>query len=793
MASIRGSVASSRDRPSRDWKAVFSTRPTAWGVSLLGALCCAVWVRVSVFARVFVQGDVLTHDPDAMYHLQRIGQTVQAFPHVPVRDAYLNWPEGAVAPWAQGFDWLAAAWVLLLGGGAGDELRVGQLAACFPVVLGIAVVVLAVGIARQVSPRALPAGQGVLGNLAVVATAWLAALLPRGVMASQLGRVDHHVAEALVMAGLGLSVLWALAEDPARPRTRRTWLIFEGGVAAAVTVAGWLFTGSVLYVAIACGVLIALRLDAARHSGWGPLWGSGFPGLALAALALLGINAGLVPAHGYHFDYRFPDYLQPALHGLLALGCLAAAGVVRWGPGGRTRRQCVAVRAGCLMGIAFAVAALTYPLVGADTLEGLGDWLARSDPWLAGIAEFQPVFPSWALWRPDHWAALYHFNGWVGMLAPIAIPLGLRAVWRGNPQAGRALTGLTLPLVLLSLVQNRFGQALTPYYAVVTGFAFARVAEALAGWAAPALARLRSGLAAAGKPAFVLGALMLVVLAPDRVIREELRWDAVREPTAIEAAALFLRSQPPEPGREGALAAWYYGHTVRVLGQRPVLTAGFGPWTGEEGFEAAQRFMQGTESELIDLMERRRLGHVVTGMRAQIPVSGDSEHRDDRPFVRQATTNHVAINPRHFQNSPLAPLILGGSGMPGIDVGHVQQLRPVYATPWSTQAIGIPIFQLWVYERVEGARIVGRVDPEARVIARTGILLHGERVPYTAWTGADANGDYELVIPLPSGVRSPELSTEPTYLVFVDDTQVGVLSVSEAAVREGSRLQAVFE
>jgi asparagine N-glycosylation enzyme membrane subunit Stt3 len=756
-------------------------------------------VRVSVFSRVFVEGRVLTHDPDALYHLQRIEQTVQAFPRVPVHDAYLNWPEGAVAPWALGFDWLAAAWVLLLGGGGGDEFVVARIAAFFPVVLGVAVVGLAVGIARQVAPRPIqassesPGGLGTPGKLAILATAWLAALLPRGVMASQLGRVDHHVAEAGVMAGLGLGVLWALAEHPARPRSRRSWLAFEAGVAAAVTLAGWLFTGSVLYVAIACGVLIVLRLDAARHCSWRPLWGSGFPGLAVASLALLAINAGLVPAHGHPFDYRYPDYLQPALHGLLALGCLAAAAVVRFGPRGRTRRQRVAVRAGCLLGIGLVAAVLAYPMLGADTLQGLDDWLARSDPWLAGIAEFQPVFPSWAVWRPDHWAALYHFNGWVGMLAPIAIPLGLRAVWRGNPRAGRALTGLTLPLVFLSLVQNRFGQVLTPYYAVVTGFALAWGAEALARRAAPGLARLRSELAAAGKPAFVLGALMLVVLAPDRVILDELRWDAVREPTAIEAAALFLRSHPPEPDREGALAAWYYGHTVRVLGKRPVLTAGFGPWTGVEGFESAQRFMRGTEAELIDLMERRRLGHVVTGMRAQIPAPGDSEWRDDRPFVRQPTTDQVALNPGHFQRSPLASLILGGSGMPGIDVGHVQRLRPVYATPWSTQAIGLPIFQLWVYERVEGARVTGRVRPRARVIARTGILLHGERVPYTAWTDADANGDYELVIPLPTGVRTPELSTEPRYAVFVDDTRVGVLSVSEVAVRNGSRLRVAME
>ena len=48
------------------------------------------------------------------------------------------------------------------------------------------------------------------GLRAMLDTAWLAALLPRGVMTSQLGRVDHHVAEALTLALLGLGSIYLL-------------------------------------------------------------------------------------------------------------------------------------------------------------------------------------------------------------------------------------------------------------------------------------------------------------------------------------------------------------------------------------------------------------------------------------------------------------------------------------------------------------------------------------------------------------------------------------------------------
>jgi asparagine N-glycosylation enzyme membrane subunit Stt3 len=746
------------------------------GIGLLGAVACAVWVRVSGMARVFVGDHVLTHDPDALYHLHRIGQTVESFPRVWVRDAYLNWPGGGPCPWAPGFDWLAAGWVLLWGGGQ-DPARI---AAFFPVVLGVLVVLVATATARFIAPRSRT------GDLAVVCTAWLAALLPRGVMASQLGRVDHHVAEALILSLLGLGVLWALAESPKRPRSLRVWLAFEAVAAAVVVLGGWMFNGSILYAALAAGVLVAVRLGRPRtEGGWGLLWGSGFTALAAASIALLHLNMGLVEAHGYALDFRFPSFLQPALHGLLACGCLAAACLVRWGPdGGSVSRRWLA-RVACLGAACAALVTAVYPLLGREVQAGLVGWLARTDPWLGSIAEFQPLFPSWAVWRLDHWQALYHFNGWIGMLAPLAIPLGLWVAWRDDRRTGVALAGLVLPLVLLTLIQNRFGQVLTPWYAVVAGSAMAWLAGRLVRWT-----NERFGAEGQAPPVFArqgvaLAALLLAVLAPDRVIQQELAWESPRRPTAIEAASLFLRERSVPNDPRGVLAAWYYGHTIRVLGAHPVLTAGFGPWTGVEGFEAAGRFMSGSEAELLALMQARDLRFVVTGMPEPLPGPGVPVVDGEQPFVWQPVSQQVALDRGYFRQRPLSPLIVAGSGMPGIDVPQVSHLRPIFAADWSTRAIGLPIFQLWVYERVEGARVSGRVRPGARVIARNTIHVNGESVPYTAWGVADADGRYEFVIPLPSGVDAPELSTGPAYSVFVDDEAVGSLVVTEAAVLEG--------
>ena len=171
-----------------------------WAGGLFGIAALAVWARLTVLPQVFVEGLVLPPFPDVHYHVRRIWQTLEQFPHVPVFDAQLNWPEGGPCPWPPGFDWLGAVFVKLLGG-AGDPERAAHTVAFFPVILGVLVVFVTIWLARQLVPRGRPA------DAEILVAGVLAAVLPQAVVVSQLGSVDHHVAEALAMALLGGWVL----------------------------------------------------------------------------------------------------------------------------------------------------------------------------------------------------------------------------------------------------------------------------------------------------------------------------------------------------------------------------------------------------------------------------------------------------------------------------------------------------------------------------------------------------------------------------------------------------------
>ena len=372
---------------------------------LLCVLCLALWARLTVLPQVFVEGLVLPAFPDAHYHVRRIWQTLEQFPRVPVVDAHLNWPDGGPCPWPPGFDWLGAVFVGLLGG-AGDADRAAHTAAFFPIFLGLLVVVATVWVARQLCPP------GRSGDAQVLVAGVLAAVLPQAVVVSRLGSVDHHVAEVLSMALLGGWLLWAARSEE---RPRRSWIRFE--------LRRGRHRGVRRHGLQRVDPLCRHRLRAvdgappassrpgsperlARSARRTPV-----PVCCSAPARRRCSRSGLAPRHQPRAGRRTREALG------LSLPELSAAAPAR-----RRRRRVLrsggrveallsrtnAVRA--LRARTGALAALVVLAVAAGTLfvptrPASCRWAhavaLRSDPWLAGINEFQPLFPSWALWRAE--------------------------------------------------------------------------------------------------------------------------------------------------------------------------------------------------------------------------------------------------------------------------------------------------------------------------------------------------------------------------------------------------------
>lgn len=741
-------------------ESAFDMRRTILWLALLGAL--AVWARVSTHQTVFVQGEVLPFDGDSAYHLRRILATLEHFPDVPARDPYLNWPRGAYCPWAPGFDFLAACWVFL-SGAASDSGRAARAACLFPVLIGVAVVWATFLVTRRLAAER-QAGSGIAGAAGI-----LVALIPQSIDASGIGCGDLHGAEALAMALLGwwgLSALNASEEERASLGSRA--VRFEAAGALLAAAAFFVFAGAILYV----GIAVMLVVGAAAARGTPPtrrasvLLGSGAPALAAAALLVALLYTPSIREHGRAYSFQVPSYLQAILLLGTAAACASAAAARLLIRANRITPGVIACRiALVLLGSALAAGLLVAAAPGAAqaALAGLTGWLGRRDPWIAGIREFQPIFLEHSPLSRAAVARLDELFGALGPAAFLVLPIGLYAILRGNRRDGVLFLVWTAAVTALTIWQSRFARLFVVNLAVVAAFSF----HALLG----ALARRRA------LPGGVVVAAAAVFAIADPRLRAHLAVAPPRTPTALESAALFLRDHAPpvEPGaRSGVLADWDFGHSVLWLARRPVVASGFGPYgDAEDGFADAENAPLGSEEALLEIMDRRDLGYLIGGASTFL----------GRVMGPKGTG---IVDADYLRATPLATLWVAGSGLPEAGVPQIAHLSALFASPQTFPAGGQAIPWLWVYERVPGARLVGRARPGARVVARLELAARGQVFIYAAWADAGENGEYAIVVALPTEAHREGVVTD--YLYRIDDGEGPPhdAAVPESAVREGS-------
>jgi hypothetical protein len=483
-------------------------------------------------------------------------------------------------------------------------------------------------------------------------------------------------------------------------------------------------------------------------------------------------TAPLVAEHGHRFDFRYPTYLQPVLYAVAALGCGVAVALSRlFADQPRTVRRLAGrlTVAGAALLVGAAITALMAPDLPRQVLRGLSEFIARRDPWLAGIGEFQPLFQSAALWRWSSWESLYRIHGVFGLLGPVSLALGSLLAVRRHRASGLCFAGWTLALVLLTLLQVRFGRLLTVNFAVCTALVLVEIGRRLAVRWRPI------------HPAWIAIAAVALCAALDPVTRRGLVWQPARDPSPLESASFYLRDLQSAAGDGGVLAPWEWGNTLLALSGRPVVSAGFGPYVGPEGFREVEAVLKGSESDLAVLMERRRLDFLATGRSA----FEDRAVRMGAPGPFQGVGADRAISFEYFHRVPLSPLMLGGGGAATHDVPHISNLMPRFASRQRYEELPIPVFRLWLFERVRGARIEGEAQPGSRAIVRTILRVHDTPLGWEAWADADSTGRFHIAVPLPNGIRRAPLESADSYELWIAEARVASFSVTEEDVRKG--------
>jgi asparagine N-glycosylation enzyme membrane subunit Stt3 len=716
---------------------------------LAAILLIAAAARFAGSSGTLSTGELIPPDDDSTYHLHRMTQGARSLP-LPAFDPWMNWPAGAIVPWADGFDLVGAAVMRAAGGIAAPErsaIAVGLL----PVVLGL----LGVWATWALAARLAPAH----ATGAAAAAALVVAVLPQAVAPSLYARLDHHVLEAL---SLLLLALWAMApwwRPPGAEGTRGAILRDELGAASASTLAVAGFAGGTLYVALALAVRIAALMASPRPR----LAGSGCAGLTLGAAATALLTWPGIRARGLALAFDGPSLLQPVL--LLAAAAALALTVLVARRAGASQARRLAVAAGATL--ATAAVALAVPAIRAAISDGLLRFVLRRDPWLAGIQEFQPMLDG----SPPA-KQLNFFYGSVGVLAPALAAAGVTFAVRARRSTGLAFGFLLLGTAVLALVQVRFGRVLAPMLAVAAGLSLAWLGSAIAARVLP--------LARAAAPITVLLALALVTGDP-RLRRAFTRAPISATPAA--EAAIDLRGAPLDPARPGIHSAWELGHGLSVVGRRPALTNGFGAFLDRAAFLESEQAFSLTPGQYEAFLDRRRAGIVVAG-----PATFRARSGEGRTWIAFRQDGAV-LDTTFMRSVPLSPLLIAGSAVPGADVRHLEHLMPRFASTMLVDGLKFDLPRLWSYERVAGARLRGRTAPGARVVASIPLMERGRRHQWRAFTDADAGGAWELTLPVPSALVRPSLQTGASYELRAGRGAPVALELPESAVRSGATLE----
>jgi dolichyl-diphosphooligosaccharide--protein glycosyltransferase len=570
---------------------------TRWQWILVAALGLLAF-SIRVFPRfdlVFQPGFVNFQETDAWYHVRLAENLIRHFPWRVTVDPYVVFGhvQNTVTP--PFYDWLLGLIAWLAGAGNPSESLLHVIAAWYPAVLGVFIVVAVFILAKLVFEL----------RAALLAAAIIATLPGHFLHVSSLGFTDHHVMESLLVTLFFYLLLRAI----------QTPHSIGISLAAGLTLTAYLLTfhGSAFVVGI---VLVWALYDRVRS-----FWPRQEPEPSLRPLYvafLIALSICLL----FHRE-KWMNYTIIAL----GLGRLVIGAVELWAKWCRRfARPRLPFLGGLVAAGAVSLALAAVQLPGFhNTAKTIASLLA---PYLFGVSgtinELKPLVYEYG--RFTLMPALHQFYG-AYFLALLGLPLLAESTLkRSDP--GRALIvfwGLTT--FVLAMGQLR----MTYYYAIAVALLSGYVADGLLG----------AGRKTAWVTAFCLG---IFVFAPNLYAavngdpsdsigvssdwKETLAWMRAYTPEPFGDPAFFYARYSREqygptyrypPSAYSVMAWWDYGYWIEDVARRiPVTNPG-----QTNAKVVADFFLSQSEKEAIPLLEKWRTRYVVVDERLPLwPATG---------------------------------------------------------------------------------------------------------------------------------------------------------------------------
>ena len=709
----------------------------------LGLFALALVVRLLPWPTVLESGRVVFFGMDAWYHARRIRLALANGGWPPSFDPYLNFPHGAQPIWSPLFDAMAA-WMLwpihALTGTDGLE----RAAALLPPVLGAACVVVTWRLARSLFDGAVALVAGLLLSV-LSAHYWY----------SQIGFLDHHVAVALAATLVLLVTTRTLGATSLLP-------FAATGALAGVCLLLW--PGMLLHVGIAVLGLGVACLAAGEDAR--PLRGLVvLNAVAWVVVLPLGLSSSWTGWSA--FSPAVVSYFQPWMFG--ALAAHAAVCLVLWPrvPSGFAARAAVATGVGIVL---LGSSTLVFP----ELLDGLDEarrWLTKDEVFQGMVKESKPLFVTEL--GLDATKAELRLSRFVYLL-PLALFFLARSA-RGEGDARRSsvlfLVFWVTALAVVTLLQKRFFNSLAPGYAIVLAWA------AVACWRArPTWLRDRAALSVAAAAAVLALGLAPMLATYEGPVGNLVARASGRPMTVpknelsrrvLIATAEWIRDNTPpagsflDPGAApeyGVLAAWTYGHLLKYVAERPTIVGNFGDDVGEANLRRVTAYFASREEHAVPILDDLRARYVLVRTLGAVPPDW---------LAGAAMRKRLSVD----------------------DSPGLEQHRLLYESRLAGEYVDIGRSEYRVFERVAGARIVGRAPPGATVGARFEYVSNrGRRGVWRSEVVAGEDGHYTIRVPYASRGGPPGVRPEGPYRVGTAAASERVV-VDETSVQTGRPIQ----
>ncbi|OGP13800.1 MAG: hypothetical protein A2052_08985 [Deltaproteobacteria bacterium GWA2_54_12] len=741
-----------------------------------------VVLRMIPWENFITRDGVYLLEADNYEHLRKVTIVLNNFPWFPSYDYYMGYPVGTANITNPFFDLVLAFIVRTLLVFYDGLYAVDKLVAVLPPFIGM----------LAVFPFFLWVRES-FGSRKALAATLLLVLMPAHIYTTMVGRPDNELAEPLAAAVLFYLYALSLRRLPTGGGLRPYLIPALTGISAFVSILFW--RGAVLWWAV-IGAHTFLMMLSSRKEIWRGFWKNGvviFGAAAFSAFVYCLIDPFNVRP-GFNFNTVSWFHLIVAV--LTAAGLSATALFLKEREKGRSFGISLLYGAG-IMAAALIIFAIIAPGFFRGIFEGT-QVVGGGNVWTKTIAQYRPLLTDdagrFSLSSPLRASTAFLF------LAPfVLIVLSLPGRLRNSGAAYSFFVLSGWALLLLSLVNGRYENVFTLTVAACGGVSLASIYNLVKGrLGAPA------GAFAGGAMAIAAAVILLYPSAPfyrgltmsqPFLIKGDLEDTLYWMKSATPQASHFL--EPWKKPEYGVMARWEFGGWIEYIAQRPSVATVYGMET--HGLtESAEFFLSTDEKEFLDILDKNSVRYfILSKTLGALPEYAEILGRDPSGYLvtkPDETGRPVWVTGEKFFKLVQTGLYMmdGQSAQSPIPFKGVNGVRLVYESPSASDVRGFAgeIKQFKVFERVKGARLVGRARPgEKVVLAGTVVTNQGRAFQTIRETFADNTGRFFIEAWYPT-VNQGEFKTgvNGSYMLKIGNAGKGLL-VSEDDIINGAVLE----